>query len=122
MQKGLIFLVDDDGFDLNMAKMFLEEELGHEVFTFSSPENVLEMLKQVLPNIVITDYEMPAMTGEELSEKIKEISREIGIIMWSGKIKDDLPEKVLKNVDCFVEKFELGSSQKIIDAIGIFLG
>lgn len=74
IERGLVYVVDDDPTLPNMLKD-LCEHYGKRVETFSSGVTALEAIQDGgRPEIMITDQQMPGMTGVELSEKVKEDS------------------------------------------------
>jgi len=68
MQK--IMLVDDEMHVLRILRLSLEKQ-GYEIDTFNNGEDALESLKRLKPDVLITDIEMPRMTGEELCKQIR---------------------------------------------------
>ena len=70
--KKKILVIDDDPLALQMIVVTLEAE-GHEVLSFSEFESLLQELHRSLPDLVITDVNMPKVSGFEVCRKIKEI-------------------------------------------------
>jgi len=66
-----IVLIDDTPESLELLKLILEN-VGHaDVSAFNDPEIALDsILDGEKPDLVITDYQMPGMTGIDLLEKI----------------------------------------------------
>ena len=90
MKKSLLVYVVDDREDvLKMVEAFLAD-LGHRPVTFSNPLIALADFftkgqHNSYPDLVISDYEMPGITGNVLVWGIKEFSKgEIGTILMSG--------------------------------------
>lgn len=79
----LIVIVDDSPNITDMLKIRLKDEGYENVFTYENPLFLLEDIgKGLKPDIIITDYRLPWMTGYELLEIIKNNSMEIhGIII-----------------------------------------
>ena len=65
-----ILVVDDEATVRDTIKMLLEFE-GHEVETAESGLQALAMIQEEKFDLILTDYAMPAMTGEELATAIK---------------------------------------------------
>jgi CheY-like chemotaxis protein len=65
-----ILVVDDEPFVCDAVKMMLAFD-GHEVETASSGKEALALLEQGRFDLVITDYAMPTMKGDELAAAIK---------------------------------------------------
>ena len=66
-----ILVVDDEPFVCDAVKMMLAFD-GHQVDTASSGKEALELFQKGKYDLVITDYAMPVMKGDELARKIKE--------------------------------------------------
>jgi len=66
-----IIIADDEPYVLRIIKMALEGE-GFGVQTACNGEEAYELVTQQHPDILITDVQMPKMTGIELCEKIEE--------------------------------------------------
>lgn len=98
-----ILVIDDEEHILEIFKDLLSE-LGHEVDTNSSSVAALDLYKKKRHDIVITDLGMPIMTGVEIAEKIKEISRETQIIMVSGWALSIDEKSLSKYIDFVINK------------------
>ena len=66
-----ILIADDEPHVLRVLKLSLEKE-GYAVETSNNGKEALERLEQSHPDILITDIQMPLMTGEELCRHINE--------------------------------------------------
>lgn len=71
MTRPKIVAVDDSRMILNIYKATLHE-LGYEPIVFEFPASALEWLKTEKPLMVLTDLNMPAITGIQLTERIRE--------------------------------------------------
>jgi len=65
-----ILVVDDEPFVCDAVKMMLAFD-GHEVETASSGKEALQLLDKGKYDVIITDYAMPVMKGDELAVAIK---------------------------------------------------
>ncbi len=80
-----ILIVDDVEVLANYEKMFFEE-LGYSVTSYSDSELAYDFFQnnpQVI-DLIITDKNMPRMSGLELAEKISQIQPGLPIILCSG--------------------------------------
>ena len=80
-----ILLVDDEPSVLRLTERIIAR-LGYNVISQSSALEALELFRD-LPNqfdLVITDYRMPEMNGDELSREILKINPDVPVIMCSG--------------------------------------
>ncbi|HBG21023.1 MAG TPA: response regulator [Desulfobulbaceae bacterium] len=66
-----VVAVDDSRMILNIYKATLHE-LGYDPVLFEFPASAVEWLRTEKPMMVLTDLNMPEMTGIQLSEKIRE--------------------------------------------------
>ena len=67
----LILVVDDESHILHVVSLKLRNA-GYEVVTAQDGEEGFELALQCRPALVITDFQMPFLTGLELCEKLKE--------------------------------------------------
>ncbi len=65
-----ILVVDDEPFVCDAVKMMLTFD-GHEVVTVNSAKEALEIFEPGKFDLVITDFAMPSMRGDELALAIK---------------------------------------------------
>ena len=83
-KKCSIVLVDDN---LELVTLFKEilEKNGYKVCGFNNPENALEFIQKNLDkcNLVISDYQLPQINIYELGKKIREIDKNIKMILVS---------------------------------------
>ena len=68
---GKLLVVDDESYILNVVSLKLRNA-GYEVHTADDGEEAYELALQLIPDLVITDFQMPFMTGLELCRKLKE--------------------------------------------------
>ena len=82
-----ILMVDDEDLLLTMGKTILSA-YGYRVLTANGGQKALEVLshKDTPVDLVITDLVMPAMSGRELVEHIRQLSPETRIICTSGYV------------------------------------
>ena len=67
----LILVVDDEIHILHVVKMKLANA-GYEVITAEDGEEALEIALQQQPDLIITDYQMPYLTGLDLCIALKQ--------------------------------------------------
>jgi CheY-like chemotaxis protein len=58
-------------------------------------------------DVVIVDYLMPGMNGQQVAIEMRRLKPQAPIIMLSGAV--DVPEQALKWVDAFIAKDRLAS-------------
>lgn len=82
-----ILVVDDEALILTMAEMILTE-YGYRVLTAGSGQKALAILSRddTQVHLVITDMVMPAMTGRELVERVRELMPAAKVLCMSGYV------------------------------------
>lgn len=65
-----VIIADDEPYVLRLMKMALERQ-GFEVKTACNGEEAYDILAKEPPDLLITDVQMPKMTGQELCQKIE---------------------------------------------------
>lgn len=78
---GRILIVDDEKDMLTLLKRILSEETDHHVTAYSDPLNALDLFKNELFDLVITDLKMPKMGGMALLKEMKKIRPDISVII-----------------------------------------
>jgi len=68
--QSVILVVDDEAHILHVVSLKLGNA-GYEVITAADGEEGLEKAHSHKPDLLITDYQMPFLTGLELCEKLK---------------------------------------------------
>lgn len=82
-----ILAVDDKRDILNMLESVFKEQ-GHDVLKAINGAEALEMVQQTPGlDLVISDHQMPVMTGSELIVQLKKRGfGKIPFILWSGQV------------------------------------
>lgn len=79
-------LVIDDEPAVRATLQFLLEQLGHHVIAISSGTKALKLLDERKDqfDIVLLDYFMPGMDGEQTLTRIRQIQPAIAVVLMSG--------------------------------------
>jgi DNA-binding NtrC family response regulator len=85
MTKSHVVCVDDDDALLASVARSLRREPTLEVRTTLDPEQVLEWIATEDIAVLVSDYEMPAISGAQLAGKAKRIRPETVRILLTGK-------------------------------------
>ncbi len=102
--KAKILVVDDDGSIRRVIRMDLEKA-GYIVYTAYNGIEGLEMVKEVEPDLIISDIEMPKMDGVEFYEKLRTEDTSIPFIFLTGSSDEERKISVLKlGVDGYLTK------------------
>ena len=114
-----VLIIDDDGAMLRMMKTWLS--VKYHVYMASSGKIALTFLAQTPVDLVLLDYEMPAMSGPDVLKAIRDDSklRNLPVIFLTAK---DDRESVMKVVGLKPTKYLLKSmpKEKLIGAIDEF--
>ena len=114
-----ILIIEDDP---SLAEILVDffRSTGYARRSFSSTENILELVEQFNPDLVLLDYLLPKVNGGELCRQIKrhEETKHIPVIIYSA-----FPKVMLSlgnyGCDAFVSKpFDLND---LVDQIEILL-
>jgi signal transduction histidine kinase len=93
-----ILVVDDEEDALLSARALLERE-GHRVFTASNGEDALELFKNRDIHLMVIDYVMPGMNGEELIRRIREVDSYVQILLQTASTEQAPPRRMLADLD-----------------------
>ncbi|MCF7957264.1 MAG: response regulator [Phycisphaerae bacterium] len=81
-----IMVIDDEIHILHIISLKLRNA-GYEVITAQDGQEALETIQVELPDLIITDYQMPYLSGLELCQRLKQIpsTRHIPAIMLTAR-------------------------------------
>ena len=112
--KRHILIVDDEPLICDAVKMILQLD-GHRVDSASSGAQALDLFEPDKFDIVITDFFMPAMTGDKLAEAIKTRAPAQRVMMLTAYPEKLRRERVLTDVDLMLGKpFEMEALREAI--------
>src|SRR5437764_658407 len=102
--KKRILVVDDEPFVCDAVKMMLAFD-GHDVVTANDGKEALRVLEKDKFDLVITDFAMPGMKGDELAAAIKAHSPRQPVVMITAYAEMlQSSGKKLPGVDFLVSK------------------
>jgi two-component system, OmpR family, response regulator CpxR len=84
--KRTILCVDDNEQALSIRKLMLETR-GYRVLACTGGNQALEVFRQGGIDLVLTDLLMPGLDGASLVGKIKDISPDTPVILFSGRVR-----------------------------------
>jgi two-component system cell cycle sensor histidine kinase/response regulator CckA len=105
-QSALLLCIDDNEEVLECEKLFLES-FGYTVLTAKSGGKGLELASMHSVDVVIVDYLMPKMNGQEVAIEMRRLRPQASIILLTAAV--DVPEQTLNLVDAFIAKDHLAS-------------
>ena len=103
--QGKIVLCIDDNQDVLECEQAFLEDFGYTVLTAPSGGKGLELASIHSIDVVVVDYSMPEMNGQEVAIEMRRLRPQAPIIMLSGAV--DVPEQALKWVDAFIAKDQM---------------
>ena len=116
MTGRLLLCVDDELSGLQLRKIILESK-GYRVLIAGSGAEGVRLFQENPVDLVVLDFLMPEMKGDEVAEHMRQIKPHIPIIMLSAYY--DLPARVDLLVDARIVKGE--STQNLIDTVARLL-
>jgi two-component system, OmpR family, response regulator len=105
MDTKKILLIDDDESTLESISSYLEES-GYKVFTARNGITGLEVVKNLCPDVIISDIRMSGLNGIEFAYIIKGLRYNIPIILISSYDNND---------NKYIDKCSFGYIQKPLD-------
>jgi len=105
-KKKVILCIDDDQSVLECESEFLTT-FGYTVLTAPSGDEGLKLASKNCVDVVIVDYCMPQMNGQEVAIEMRRLRPQATIIMLSGSVA--VPQEAMNTVDAFVPKNRLAT-------------
>lgn len=93
-------LIADDEALIRSSIRYMLEESSFKVFITGEAENgeeALNMYRNLLPDVVITDVKMPALSGLELIEEVRKTDRTTQFIVVSGYAEFEYAQQAMKS-------------------------
>ncbi len=99
-----ILLIDDDPVVRSLVSGILRK-YGHNVFVAKDGREGIDLAGEIQPDLVVTDYQMPGMSGIEVLTKLKEMNASLPVIMLTAHGDASLTIKsIQKGAFDFIEK------------------
>ena len=113
-----IIIVDDDPAMVAVLSEVLREH-RHEVIPAGSPEPAMQLVREMAPDLVLADVEMPEgkPLGLKLLQQVKEYNRSIPVVMITGQgTKERAVQALRAGAQDFIEKpFQIDELVKRVD-------
>jgi two-component system alkaline phosphatase synthesis response regulator PhoP len=98
MAEKKVLVVDDEIHIIHVVAIKLRNN-GYEVISAENGNEAFELACEEKPDIIVTDFQMPVMTGLELVQKLREneATKEIPVIMLTARgfaIEDEQKEEL----------------------------
>ena len=120
MKGKRVLVVDDEIHIVHVVAIKLRNN-GYEVISAHNGAEAFELACKHLPDIIVTDFQMPVMTGMELVEKLREHeqTKDIPIIMLTARsfaIEDEQKQN-LQISECLSKPFSPKELLRMIEDV-----
>jgi DNA-binding response OmpR family regulator len=89
-----VLVVDDEPDAVELLQEFLTSK-GYEVITAEDGEEALHKVKEERPHLILLDVRMPRLNGMEVLKRLREIDREVGVIMVTAVDEEETGRQAL---------------------------
>ncbi len=88
--RHVLYVDDDEVVTLTISALL--RHAGHRVTAMSAPEQAIEQVRANRRqfDLVLTDYNMPGMSGLQLAEVLRDIAPGLPVVVTSGYMTDEL--------------------------------
>ena len=117
--KNYTILYVEDEKEARESYVRLFKRLFKDVYSADNGERGLELFKKKSPNIILSDSKMPKMDGFKMSQKIRELDKNIPIIFISAQNEQNFKDK-LKAINinhCLLKPISRDDLKKVFDLI-----
>lgn len=107
LKSAKIFLIDDEPIILELFEVFLRNAGFQEIFPFTDSVEAVETLRYLTPSIILTDINMPEVSGNFLIKLIRtyEHLRTVPIIaITSNASREGVETTIRKGADAVINK------------------
>ncbi|MCU0329056.1 MAG: response regulator [Chitinophagales bacterium] len=97
--KATILIVDDESDNIDIIADYLEQENpDYQLLQAANGQLALKIIEKNLPDLILTDWNMPVMDGLELVQALKnqELTRDIPVIMQTAETEDTQLKKAFE--------------------------
>ncbi|MFB7138305.1 MULTISPECIES: response regulator [Bacillaceae] len=114
MGSKLLIVDDQYGIRLLLHEIFKKE--GYEVFQAANGFQAIDIVVKDCPDLVILDMKIPGMDGVEILKRIKEINKDIKVILMTAYGELDIIEeaKKLGALQYFPKPFDIDEIKKVV--------
>lgn len=107
--KNKILIVDDDESVNDFLMKFLQRKGYPAVQSVNTGKDALELIKKEDIKLVLLDIKLPDMNGIEILSKIKEVKKDVDVVMITGFPEEETAKEALKlgAYDYIMKPFDL---------------
>ena len=91
-----VLVVDDSAVDRKLVKGLLTKQTDLEVALAATAEEALEILKDLRPELIVTDLVMPGMSGLELVAQVAERYPAVPVILMTAHGSEEIAVRALE--------------------------
>ncbi|HID31373.1 MAG TPA: response regulator [Desulfobacterales bacterium] len=91
-----VLVIDDELDMLMLLRMIIEDNTDYEVETTNNPSEALRMIGENEYDLIISDLKMPGMDGLELCDEVREIDKDLPLIMITAYGSLETSEEAMK--------------------------
>jgi PAS domain S-box-containing protein len=100
-----VLYVDDEPDLLALGKLFLEQDGSFSVDILSSAREALLQLESKQYDAIISDFQMPGMTGIEFLQRVRASGNTIPFIIFTGRSREEIVIRALnEGADFYLQK------------------
>jgi len=102
---AVLYVVDDEPLVGDVVQAILKMG-GYESVLFADPKAAFQALSEAnpKPTLLLTDFQMPQMTGRELIQHCKKVHPALKTILYSGNVQEDTVAFYPARPDRFLRK------------------
>jgi len=89
-----VLVVDDEPEAVELLQEFLVAK-GYDVTTAGDGEEALRKVKEERPHLILLDVLMPKMDGLEVLSRVREIDKEVSVIMITGVTEEEIGRRAM---------------------------
>lgn len=120
MQKDspIIFLVDDQGIANFINKKLIEvSSISDDVYDFTNPLDALDAIKEINPDLILLDLNMPEMTGWEFLNRMRTIESTSKVAICTSSTSAFDKERMKEYADVVIDYCEKPLSREAIQKV-----
>jgi len=104
-REATVLLVDDNAEIRNALRHMLERQ-GYEVLESAGPEEALDLVEHgsATIDVLLSDVNMPDMSGRELARRVRHVRPEMKVLMMSGYADEEIDVGELEESVVFLQK------------------